>query len=82
MQIELDFGIQLVAFKLRKSEVKMVQVFKENGYEIAMFGKWHLGDTSDARPQFKGFDYTLIHGGEALDKHQNIGIMIILMIHI
>lgn len=48
---------------LRKNEVTMAQIFKDNGYETAMFGKWHLGDTYPSRPQDKGFDYTLIHGG-------------------
>lgn len=48
---------------LRKDEVTMADVFKENGYETAMFGKWHLGDTYPSRPQDKGFKYTVAHGG-------------------
>ncbi|QXP63052.1 arylsulfatase [Polaribacter sp. HaHaR_3_91] len=48
---------------LRKDEVTMADVFNENGYETAMFGKWHLGDTYPSRPQDKGFKYTISHGG-------------------
>ena len=48
---------------LRKDEVTMADVFNENGYETAMFGKWHLGDTYPSRPQDKGFKYTVNHGG-------------------
>jgi len=48
---------------LRQDEVTMAEVFRENGYKTAMFGKWHLGDTYPSRPQDKGFDYTITHGG-------------------
>jgi len=48
---------------LRGDEVTMADVFNENGYETAMFGKWHLGDTYPSRPQDKGFKYTITHGG-------------------
>jgi arylsulfatase A-like enzyme len=48
---------------LRKEEVTIAEVFKNNGYETAMFGKWHLGDAYPSRPQDKGFNYTVTHGG-------------------
>jgi arylsulfatase A-like enzyme len=48
---------------LRKEEVTLAEVFKNNGYETAMFGKWHLGDAYPSRPQDKGFNYTVTHGG-------------------
>ena len=51
---------------LRKDEVTMANVFQNNGYETAMFGKWHLGDTYPARPQDKGFAYTFMHVGGAV----------------
>lgn len=44
-------------------ETTMAQVFRENGYATAIFGKWHLGDYYPFRPQDKGFDEVLIHGG-------------------
>ena len=51
---------------LRKDEVTMADVFQNNGYETAMFGKWHLGDTYPSRPQDKGFKYTFMHVGGAV----------------
>ena len=48
---------------LRKDEVTMADVFKHTGYKTAMFGKWHLGDNYPFRPQDRGFDESLIHGG-------------------
>lgn len=48
---------------LRQDEVTMADVFLENGYQTAMFGKWHLGDTYPSRPQDKGFQYNITHGG-------------------
>lgn len=48
---------------LRKDEVTLPEVLKENGYTTAIFGKWHLGDHYPFRPQDRGFDEVLIHGG-------------------
>ncbi|NND32650.1 MAG: arylsulfatase [Saprospiraceae bacterium] len=36
---------------------------KESGYTTGIFGKWHLGDNYPFRPQDRGFDEVLIHGG-------------------
>ncbi len=45
-------------------ETTMAQIFKDNGYSTAIFGKWHLGDNYPFRPQDKGFEETLVaHGG-------------------
>ncbi len=44
-------------------ETTMAQIFKDNGYETAIFGKWHLGDSYPFRPEDKGFDYTLTYQG-------------------
>ncbi|GJM30853.1 MAG: N-acetylgalactosamine-6-sulfatase [Cyclobacteriaceae bacterium] len=46
----------------------MPQVFKENGYSTAIFGKWHLGDNYPFRPQDKGFEEVLVHGGGGMEQ--------------
>jgi len=48
---------------LHRDEVTMADVFKANGYRTGIFGKWHLGDNYPYRPQDRGFDEVLIHGG-------------------
>jgi arylsulfatase A-like enzyme len=48
---------------LRRDEVTMADVFRQNGYRTAIFGKWHLGDNYPFRPTDRGFDESLIHGG-------------------
>jgi arylsulfatase A-like enzyme len=47
----------------RAEERMMPQVFADNGYATAIFGKWHLGDNFPFRPQDRGFQEVLIHGG-------------------
>ena len=47
----------------RRREIMMPQVFADNGYRTAIFGKWHLGDNFPFRPQDRGFQEVLIHGG-------------------
>lgn len=49
-------------------ETTMAQVFKENGYSTGIFGKWHLGDNYPFRPQDKGFDEVLVHGGGGIEQ--------------
>jgi len=48
---------------LRRDEVTMADVFSNNDYRTAIFGKWHLGDNYPFRPNDRGFDESLIHGG-------------------
>lgn len=36
----------------------MGEIFKDNGYKTALFGKWHLGDQEGTRPHDRGFDET------------------------
>ncbi len=48
---------------LGKHEVTMADVFSSSGYKTAIFGKWHLGDNYPFRPQDRGFQEVLIHGG-------------------
>lgn len=39
------------------------QYLKDAGYATGIFGKWHLGDAYPYRPQDRGFEEVLIHGG-------------------
>ncbi len=48
---------------LGRNEVTMADVFSASGYRTAIFGKWHLGDNYPYRPQDRGFEEVLIHGG-------------------
>lgn len=41
----------------------MATYLKRGGYRTGIFGKWHLGDNYPFRPQDRGFDEVLIHGG-------------------
>lgn len=48
---------------LRPGEETMATLFRQNGYRTALFGKWHLGDHYPLRPQDRGFEDVLMHGG-------------------
>lgn len=49
---------------LREGDVALPQIFQQNGYATAMYGKWHLGDNYPFRPMDRGFDETLwLKGG-------------------
>ncbi len=48
---------------LRRDEVTMADLFAANGYRTGIFGKWHLGDNYPFRPQDRGFQEVLVHGG-------------------
>ncbi len=48
---------------LNKDEKILPQYFKEAGYITGIFGKWHLGDNYPFRPEDRGFDEVLVHGG-------------------
>ncbi|HUW20837.1 MAG TPA: arylsulfatase [Sedimentisphaerales bacterium] len=56
---------------LRKDEVTMADVFTAGGYKTGIFGKWHLGDNYPFRPQDRGFDQVLIHGGGGIGNTQD-----------
>ena len=38
-------------------------VFEDSGYATGMFGKWHLGDNYPYRPEDRGFQEVVRHGG-------------------
>jgi len=49
--------------QLSRDETTMAEVLSQAGYATGIFGKWHLGDNDPFRPQDRGFDDVLIHGG-------------------
>jgi arylsulfatase A-like enzyme len=44
------------ASSLNGDEETLADVFQQNGYKTAMFGKWHLGDNHPSLPNDKGFE--------------------------
>ncbi|SFW66267.1 arylsulfatase [Cellulophaga fucicola] len=48
---------------LREKEKTLGNMFAEAGYSTAAFGKWHLGDNYPFRPEDRGFQETVMHGG-------------------
>ena len=48
---------------LFEDERLLPQIFAENGYATGMFGKWHLGDNYPFRPEDRGFQEVVRHGG-------------------
>ena len=48
---------------LRANEISMADYFRDSGYATGIFGKWHLGDNAPYRPQDRGFDTVVVHGG-------------------
>lgn len=52
------------------SEVTIAEVLKPRGYHTVHIGKWHLGGTSETRPQNQGFDESLyMESGLYLPEH-------------
>jgi len=48
---------------LLEDEETIAEVFRDNGYNTGMFGKWHLGDNYPFRPHDRGFQNAFYHGG-------------------
>ncbi len=46
---------------MRNDEYTMAELFRDNGYSTAMFGKWHLGDNYPSRPHDQGFEDVFWH---------------------
>ena len=43
---------------LAPQAMTIAEIFKSAGYQTALIGKWHLGDTLELAPDKQGFDYT------------------------
>ncbi|QCX40328.1 arylsulfatase [Aureibaculum algae] len=52
-------------------EVTMADIFKSNGYATGLFGKWHLGDNYPYRPQDRGFEEVITHGGGGVQQQSD-----------
>lgn len=48
---------------LFEGEMTLGEAFAAGGYTTGMFGKWHLGDNYPYRPEDRGFDTVVRHGG-------------------
>lgn len=48
---------------LRQDEYSVADAFAAAGYKTGLFGKWHLGDNYPYRPQDRGFQEVVTHGG-------------------
>ncbi|MHC4646853.1 MAG: arylsulfatase [Planctomycetota bacterium] len=53
---------------IRQGIPTIADIFGANGYRTGHFGKWHLGDNYAYRPQDRGFDETIHHGGAAISQ--------------
>lgn len=49
--------------RLALDATTIAQVLQSAGYSTGIFGKWHLGDEAEYRPESRGFDEVFIHGG-------------------
>jgi arylsulfatase len=49
--------------RLTLSATTLPEMLKGAGYTTGIFGKWHLGDEAEYRPDRRGFDEVFIHGG-------------------
>lgn len=53
---------------LRRDEWSLADGLQQAGYVTGMFGKWHLGDVFPYRPQDRGFQHAVFHGGGGISQ--------------
>ena len=53
-------------------EITFAEIAKTRGYATAVFGKWHLGSTSDTVPNAQGFDLFVGHHTSCLDSFSHM----------
>jgi len=56
---------------LREGLPTLADLFRENGYETGIFGKWHLGENYPFRPMDRGFKESLVHRGGGVTGNPN-----------
>lgn len=62
---EFRSGITHTIFERERLSLRattLAEVLRDAGYATGIFGKWHLGDEADRRPDRRGFEETFIHG--------------------
>lgn len=47
----------------------MPEMLQDSGYATGIFGKWHLGDSEELRPDRRGFDEAYIHGAGGIGQN-------------
>lgn len=57
---------------LFEGETTLGAAFSSGGYTTGMFGKWHLGDNYPYRPEDRGFDTVVRHGGGGVGQTPDI----------
>ncbi|MFY7818197.1 MAG: arylsulfatase [Akkermansiaceae bacterium] len=63
---EFKNGVTHTIFERERMSLKtftLPHLLKSVGYTNGIFGKWHLGDEAEYRPESRGFDEVYIHGG-------------------
>ncbi len=53
---------------LREDEWTIASALGEQGYRTGIFGKWHLGDSYPYRPEDRGFQEVVVHGGGGISQ--------------
>ncbi|MFI3208664.1 MAG: arylsulfatase [Eubacteriales bacterium] len=53
---------------LREDEWTIASALQEQGYRTGIFGKWHLGDSYPYRPEDRGFQDIVVHGGGGISQ--------------
>ena len=53
---------------LRRDEWSLAAALGDAGYQTGLFGKWHLGDDYPYRPQDRGFQRVVCHGGGGISR--------------
>ncbi|WPR70400.1 arylsulfatase [Flavobacterium sp. NG2] len=53
---------------LREDEKTLGDMFTQAGYITGAFGKWHLGDNYDFKPENRGFHETVMHQGGGIEQ--------------